>query len=85
MNLICQKHGHQGALLYMYLRKKRIVRIENELAEMVIRWSSTNRAKTNLIRQKTWPPGAWPVSLMNLCERLSNIYSETSDQKLKII
>ena len=49
---------------YVYLCKKiltsspkPLVRIENSLAEMVIRWPIINIAKRNLISLKTWLPG----------------------------
>ena len=45
---------------------KAVVRIQNSLVEMITEWPGTKIAKTNLIPQKTWAPGAWPVSLMYL-------------------
>ena len=51
----------RGLSLSQKLRRssplKTIVRIQYNLVEIVAGWPSTKIAKTNLIRQKTWPPG----------------------------
>ena len=53
---------------------KPAVRIDNNLEEIVTWGLSTNMAEMNLIHQKTWPPGAWPVSVVFLCKKLKSSF-----------
>ena len=60
---------------------KLVVRIENNLAEMVTRRPSTKAAKTNLIGQKTWSPeGPSQFLLCTYVKILKVFVSEISGQ-----
>ena len=74
-NFIRQKHVCQGVWLIAVRQTQNhslepVVRIRNNLVEVIIGLPSTAKSKTNLIRQNRGRQGAWPVSLVYICKKL---------------